>query len=102
MRTAGKSDTGILKEFSVAGGTGGEIQNSEEESGVRDKVMLVNANLAAANGDRMLMVHSGCIELIKDFEQVTYTGRQPKWWTKSAIRRGHIFRTLWVPRMARV
>ena len=72
-QTTGKSDIGILKEFFRSGEYGRvKFKIPTKNPAVRDRVMLVNAKLAAANGDRMLMVHSCCGELIKDFEQVTY------------------------------
>jgi hypothetical protein len=72
-QTTGKSDIGILKEFFRSGEYGRvNFKIPTKNPAVRDRVMLVNAKLAAANGDRMLMVHSCCTELIKDFEQVTY------------------------------
>jgi hypothetical protein len=39
---------------------------------VRERVQLMNAKLAAANGERLLQVHPRCTELIRDFEQVLY------------------------------
>ena len=39
---------------------------------VRDRVTLMNAKLKSAGGERLLVVHPRCAELIRDFEQVTY------------------------------
>ena len=39
---------------------------------VRERVTLMNAKLASADGKRRLQVHPKCGELIRDFEQVIY------------------------------
>ena len=39
---------------------------------VRDRVLLMNAKLGAADGKRSLTVRGRCTELIKDLEQVVY------------------------------
>ena len=39
---------------------------------VRDRVTLLNSKLTSADGTQAVVVHEGCRELIKDFEQVTY------------------------------
>jgi hypothetical protein len=39
---------------------------------VRDRVTLMNSKLESAAGERKLLVHPRCKELIKDFEQVMY------------------------------
>lgn len=39
---------------------------------VRDRVALMNAKLAAADGSRTLTVRGRCTELLKDLEQVVY------------------------------
>jgi phage terminase large subunit len=39
---------------------------------VRERVELVNAKLKSADGEKHLVVHSKCGELIKDLEQVSY------------------------------
>jgi hypothetical protein len=73
MQTTGKSDLLILKdglrapryrtvEFSVP----------PSNPAVRERVMLMNAKLRPASGERHVLVHPRCKELIRDLEQVVY------------------------------
>jgi len=73
MQTSGTSDMAILKDF-LRTGEYGEVSFKIPAANppVRDRVMLVNAKLESAAGERLLMVDARCRELIKDFEQVTY------------------------------
>ena len=73
MQTTGKSDLAILREFFRSGEYGQvKFKVPTKNPAVRDRLMLMNAKLASARGERLLTIHSGCTELIKDFEQVTY------------------------------
>ncbi len=51
---------------------GVRFQIPKANPAVRDRVTLMNAKLESAAGERKLMVHPRCKELIKDFEQVMY------------------------------
>jgi hypothetical protein len=76
MQTSGTSDVKILR-ASLRTGRYGEVTFRIPKSNppVKDRVRLMNAKLASAAGERMLMVHPRCKELIKDFEQVQYKER---------------------------
>jgi hypothetical protein len=71
LQTSGKTDLLILQ---------GELKNygrvdfliPKSNPVVRDRVTLMNAKLAAADGSRWLLVHPRCRELIRDFEEVTF------------------------------
>jgi len=71
MQTTGKSDLVILKE-ELRNYRGVEFKIPPSNPVVRDRVMLMNAKLKSAAGERLLTVHPRCGELIRDFEQVTY------------------------------
>ncbi|MEQ1947924.1 MAG: terminase family protein [Bryobacteraceae bacterium] len=73
MQTSGTSDLAILRRNldELAYGKV-EFRVPRSNPAVRDRVTLMNAKLAAADGDRSLFVHPRCAELIKDFEQVSY------------------------------
>lgn len=73
LQTSGTTDVEILKKF-VRGGAYGNVQFRIPKSNpaVRDRVTLMNSKLLSAAGDRHLVTHPRCKELIKDFEQVTY------------------------------
>jgi hypothetical protein len=72
-QTSGTSDLTVLKRF-FRSGAYGEVTFRVPPANpmVRDRVLLMNAKLAAADGVRSLTVREKCTELIKDFEQVTY------------------------------
>lgn len=75
-QTSGTSDLGMLKGFFRSGAYGDvtyRIPTSNPP--VLDRVQLMNARMASAEGTRSLTVHSRCRELIKDFEQVNYKDR---------------------------
>jgi terminase large subunit-like protein len=75
-QTSGTSDLKMLHEFFRSGAYGDvTFKIPLANPMVRDRVVLMNSKLAAADGSRSLTVHSRCIELIKDFEQVTYKDR---------------------------
>jgi hypothetical protein len=73
LQTTGTSDLAILKKV-LGDGPYGEVRFRIPKSNpaVRERVMLMNAKLESANGERSLRVHPQCKGLIKDFEQVTY------------------------------
>jgi hypothetical protein len=73
LQTAGTSDVAILRGF-FRNGAWGEVAFKVPLSNpaVRDRVNLMNAKLAAASGERTLVIDPRCRELIKDLEQVTY------------------------------
>ena len=75
-QTSGTSDLKMLHEFFRSGAYGDvTFKIPLANPMVRDRVVLMNSKLAAADGSRSLTVRSQCTELIKDFEQVTYKDR---------------------------
>jgi len=72
-QTSGTTDVEILKEF-LRDRPYGEVRFKipKANPAVRDRVTLMNSKLESAAGERRLVVHPRCKELIKDFEQVTY------------------------------
>jgi hypothetical protein len=73
MQTTGTTDVAILREFFRSGEYGEvKFRIPKTNPAVRDRVGLMNAKLAAADGERALTVRRKCTELIKDLEQVTY------------------------------
>ena len=73
QQTAGSSDLETLRRFFRPGAYGGvTFRVPPGNPPVRDRVALMNAKLAAADGERRLTVRGKCVELIKDFEQVLY------------------------------
>jgi hypothetical protein len=73
LQTSGTTDVAILREFLKTGEYGNvAFRIPKANPVVRERVLLVNAKLESAAGERMLMVDGKCRELIKDFEQVTY------------------------------
>ncbi|MGH9593918.1 MAG: terminase large subunit domain-containing protein [Bryobacteraceae bacterium] len=73
LHTTGTSDIAILKRF-FRGGAYGEVTFliPKANPAVKDRVMLMNAKLCPADGERALWVDPQCKELIKDLEQVAY------------------------------
>jgi hypothetical protein len=72
-QTSGTTDVEILKKF-VSERAYGDVRFRipKANPAVRDRVTLMNSKLESAAGERMLVVHPRCKELIKDFEQVMY------------------------------
>src|ERR1700681_2197214 len=72
-QTSGTTDVEILKKF-LSERAYGEVRFRipKANPAVRDRVTLMNSKLESAAGERSLVVHPRCKELIKDFEQVTY------------------------------
>ena len=72
-QTSGTTDVEILKKF-VSERAYGDVRFRipKANPAVRDRVTLMNSKLESAAGERKLVVHPRCKELIKDFEQVMY------------------------------
>jgi hypothetical protein len=72
-QTSGTTDVEILKKF-VSERAYGEVRFKipKANPAVRDRVTLMNSKLESADGERRLVIHPRCKELIKDFEQVMY------------------------------
>ena len=72
-QTSGTTDVEILKKFVSERGYGDvRFRIPKANPAVRDRVTLMNSKLESAAGERKLVVHPRCKELIKDFEQVMY------------------------------
>ena len=73
QQTSGGSDLETLKQFFRSGAYGRvDFRIPLTNPLVRDRVALMNAKLAAADGSRTLTVRGRCTELLKDLEQVVY------------------------------
>ena len=73
QQTSGTSDVAALREFFRSGAYGNvNFRIPTANPPVRERVLLMNAKLAAADGTRSLTVSSRCTELLKDLEQVKY------------------------------
>jgi hypothetical protein len=73
MHSTGGSDVGTLRDFFRSGEYGVvKFDVPRTNPLVRDRVLLTNSKLCSAEGRRTLMVDPKCVELIRDFEQVTY------------------------------
>jgi hypothetical protein len=73
MQTTGTSDYETIREFFRREGyLDVEYKVPRANPAVRERVELVNAKLKSADGEKHLVVHSKCGELIKDLEQVSY------------------------------
>src|SRR5208282_3537893 len=73
QQTSGGSDLETLKQFFRSGAYGRvDFRIPLTNPLVRDRVSLMNAKLAAADGSRTLTVRGRCTELLKDLEQVVY------------------------------
>jgi len=72
-QTSGTTDVDILKKF-LSDRAYGEVRFRipKANPAVRDRVTLMNSKLESAAGERKLVIHPRCKELIKDFEQVMY------------------------------
>jgi len=72
-QTSGTTDVEILRKF-VSERAYGDVRFKipKANPAVRDRVTLMNSKLESAAGERKLVVHPRCQELIKDFEQVMY------------------------------
>jgi len=73
MQTCGTTDYTIIREFfRRAGYVNVSYKVPRSNPLVRERVALVNAKLKTAAGERHLVVDRKCVELIKDFEEVSY------------------------------
>jgi hypothetical protein len=73
LQTTGTTDLAILRSRFRAGAYGEvKFRVPRSNPAVRERVLLVNAKLAAADGETALTVDRSCVGLIRDFEQVTY------------------------------
>jgi hypothetical protein len=72
-QTTGSSDYQIMRDFFRSHGrVRVEFRVPNANPQVRERVNLVNTKLKPASGEIQMLVHRGCKELIKDFEQVAY------------------------------
>lgn len=71
LQTSGTSDLTILKQ-ELKNYRGAEFRIPKSNPAVRDRVILMNGKLGAADGTKLLKVDPRCVELIKDLEQVVY------------------------------
>ncbi len=73
MQTAGTTDYRIIREFFQRAGHGKVSYKVPRANPlVRERVALLNAKLRTAAGEKHLLVDRGCVELIKDLEEVSY------------------------------
>jgi hypothetical protein len=73
QHTTGTSDYQIVREyFRTSCGGGVTYKIPKANPSVRERIMLTNSKLRAANGEIRMLVDPRCKELIKDFEQVSY------------------------------
>ncbi|MGE5569013.1 MAG: terminase large subunit domain-containing protein [Rhodospirillales bacterium] len=73
MQTTGTTDYTMIREFfRRAGYINVSYKVPRSNPLVRERVGLVNAKLKTAAGERHLVVNRKCVELIKDFEEVSY------------------------------
>jgi hypothetical protein len=73
LQTTGTTDVEILRGRFKCGAYGEvEFKIPKSNPAVKERVTLMNARLESAAGERRLMVHPRCKELIKDFERVAY------------------------------
>lgn len=69
----GKSSREYVEDyFRRANYRASQVKFPRSNPAVRDRVGLVNAKLRNADGDVRLHIHESCVELIADFEQVSY------------------------------
>lgn len=73
MQTAGTSDYRIVREFFRQAGYGMVAYKVPAANPlVRERVVMLNAKLRTAAGEKHLLVNRKCAELIKDLEEVSY------------------------------
>lgn len=73
MQTTGTTDYTVIREFfRRAGYVNVSYKVPRANPLVRERTALVNAKLKTAAGERHLIVDRKCVELIKDFEEVSY------------------------------
>jgi len=67
------SDYELIREFFARNrDLQGEMRIGRSNPRVRDRVNVANGRLKNAQGERRLFVDEKCVDLIKDFEQVSY------------------------------
>jgi len=73
LQTSGTTDLEILRAF-LRESPYGEVtfKIPKANPAVRDRIALMNAKLESAEGMRCVRIHPRCLELLKDFEQVSY------------------------------
>lgn len=69
---AGKSDYSIIEEILSANGIHYENRTPDSNPGVKDRVNIVNAKLKDATGNPHLWMHPRCVNLIRDFQRVSW------------------------------
>lgn len=73
MHTTGTSDYHIVREFFAENYSSPlHYKVPKSNPSVRDRITLTNTKLRTASGEIQLQLDSTCVELIKDFEQVSY------------------------------
>ncbi|MBM3734884.1 MAG: hypothetical protein FJW39_03785 [Acidobacteria bacterium] len=73
MQTTGSSDFQMIRDYFARNQWGPfTYRVPRANPAVRDRIALVNAKLRSADGDVSLRVDPSCVELIKDFEEVSY------------------------------
>jgi hypothetical protein len=73
QHSTGVSDYQIVREyFRTNYGARVTYKVPKANPSVRERIMLTNAKLRTASGEKRLLVDAKCKELIKDFEQVSY------------------------------
>jgi len=70
--SADSSDYQVIRDYFLARGVRIRQNVPKSNPTVRDRIVLVNAQLCNASGDVNLIVSPRCKELIDDFEQVAY------------------------------
>lgn len=73
LQTTGTTDVDILRKFFRSSAYGDvKFRIPRSNPAVRERVTLMNSRLESAAGQRNLLIHPACKELIKDLEQVVY------------------------------
>ncbi len=88
QKTSGTSDYQMIREYFANHYRGRmEYRIPKSNPSVRDRILRVNSKLRNASGDLQMLVSPKCVELIKDFEEVSYKD------DTSAIEKGDAKRT---------
>jgi phage terminase large subunit len=73
MQTTGSSDHQMVKRYFESAGYGSAVLRfAKSNPPVEERVKLMNCVLRSANGEARLLVNRKCVQLIQDFEEVTY------------------------------
>jgi len=70
--TTGDSDFEVVRQRLEASGVKATFRVPKANPRVRERINLVNSRLKTAAGRIELLIDPSCVELVKDFEQVTY------------------------------